>query len=146
MTFLSAVVFRLRPLSYPDTDMFILLCALNQKDSLLNIRLVRPSELITGGNISAILTLDRFKWIGEVKHYSPRSQKVLAVTRCDLTDSSNGDEITDEMINIARKDLKLEAAYKVSAKTGENVDEMFEDIARRVKVKPVKRVNFCNPL
>ena len=50
------------------------------------------------------------------------------------------------MINMARRDLKLEAVYKVSAKTGENVDEMFEDIARRVKVKPVKRVNFCNPL
>ena len=68
------------------------------------------------------------------------------MTRCDLTDSSNGDEISDEMINMARRDLKLEAVYKVSAKTGENVDEMFEDIARRVKVKPVKRVNFCNPL
>ena len=68
------------------------------------------------------------------------------MTGCDLTDSSNEEEISDEMINIARTDLKLEAAYKVSAKTGENVDEMFEDIARRVKVKPVKRVNFCNPL
>ena len=68
------------------------------------------------------------------------------MTGCDLTDSSNEEEISDEMINIARRDLKLEAAYKVSSKTGENVDEMFEDIARRVKVKPVKRVNFCNPL
>ena len=74
-----------------------------------------------------------------MKHYSPNSQKVLVVTGCDLTDSSNGDEITDEMINMAQRDLKLEAAYKVSAKTGENVDEMFEDIARRVKGKPVKR-------
>ena len=81
-----------------------------------------------------------------MKHYCPNSQKVLAVTGCDLTDSSNDDEITDEMINIATRDLKLEAAYKVSAKTGENIDEMFEDIARRVKVKPVKRVNFCRPL
>ena len=77
-----------------------------------------------------------------MKHYSPNSQKVLVVTGCDLTET----EITDEMINMARRDLKLEAAYKVSAKTGENVDAMFEDIARRVKVKPVKRVNFCNPL
>ena len=79
-----------------------------------------------------------------MKHYSPNSQKVLVVTGCDLTDCDR--EITDEMINMATRDLKLEAAYKVSAKTGENVDAMFEDIARRVKVKPVKRVNFCNPL
>ena len=81
-----------------------------------------------------------------MKHFSPNSQKVLVVTGCDLSDSNNNDEISDEMINIAMRDLKLEAAYKVSAKTGENVEEMFEDIARRVKVKPVKRVNFCKPL
>ena len=136
-------MFRLRPLSYTDTDMFILLCTLSQKDSLLNIRLVGQTSLCMRNSINVIL---RFKWIREVKHFSPNSQKVLAVTGCDLTDSNNEDEISDEMINIARRDLKLEAAYKVSAKTGENVDEMFEDIARRVKVKPVKRVNFCNPL
>ena len=81
-----------------------------------------------------------------MKHYSPNSRKVLAVTRCDLTDSSNTEEITDEEINGAKRDLELEAAYKVSAKTGENVEEMLEDIARRVKVKPVKRVSFCRPL
>ena len=82
-----------------------------------------------------------------MKHFSPNSQKVLAVTGCDLADSNNAEEISDEMINIAKSDLKLEAAYKVSGKTGENVDEMFEDIARRVKVKPPKRLrSICNPL
>ena len=39
MTISSAFLLRLRPLSYTDTDMFILLCTLSQKDSLLNIRL-----------------------------------------------------------------------------------------------------------
>ena len=141
MTILAAVVFRLRPLSYTDTDMFILLCTLNQKDSLLNIR----SDLAMRNSIRYFSAV-RFKWIREVKHFSPNSQKVLAVTGCDLADSNNAEEISDEMMNIAKSDLKLEAAYKVSAKTGENVDEMFEDIARRVKVKPVKRVGFCNPL
>ena len=81
-----------------------------------------------------------------MKHFSPDSQKVLVVTACDLADDSNEDEITDEMMNLARKDLKLEAAYKVSAKTGENVDAMFEDIARRVKVKTKRSTGFCNPL
>ena len=45
------IVFRLRPLSYTDTDIFILLCARNQKDSLLNIRLVSQSSELTPGNI-----------------------------------------------------------------------------------------------
>ena len=36
---LISFLLRLRPLSYTDTDMFILLCTLSQKDSLLNIRL-----------------------------------------------------------------------------------------------------------
>ena len=114
---------RLRPLSYTDTDLFILLCTLQDRDSLLNIR---------------------FKWIREVKHYSPNSKKVLVVTACDLADPSNQKEITDEMINVAKKDMGLVASYKVSAKTGENVDAMFEDIAKLVKDKPVRVSNFCN--
>ena len=116
-------MFRLRPLSYTDTDLFILLCTLQQRDSLLNIR---------------------FKWIREVKHYSPNSKKVLAVTACDLADPSNPEEITDEMISVAKRDLGLVNTYKVSAKTGENVDAMFEDIARLVKDKPNRVPTFCN--
>ena len=61
------------------------------------------------------------------------------MTGCDLSDSNNNDEISDEMINIAMRDLKLEAAYKVSAKTGENVEDVVS-----VTVKP--RRNTQNSL
>ena len=45
VTFSSIIaMIRLRPLSYTDTDLFILLCTLDNKDSLLNIRSV-PSHI-----------------------------------------------------------------------------------------------------
>ena len=119
VTFSSIIaMIRLRPLSYTDTDLFILLCTLDNKDSLLNIRSV-PLTLL-----SFLISLTRFKWIREVRHFSPNSKKVLVVTACDLADDSNANEITDNMINAAKRDLRLDATYKVSALTGENVEEM----------------------
>lgn len=72
------VLTRLRTLSYTDTDLFILLCSLGSKESLLNIR----SELEVKVEFERFVL--RFKWIREVRHFSPRSQKVLVVTGCDL--------------------------------------------------------------
>ena len=62
-------------------------------------------------------------------HYCPRSKKVLVISSCDLDNK----EITDEDLEAARKDLRMEAVYRVSAKTGEGVQEMFLDIGRLIK-------------
>ena len=41
-----------------------------------------------------------------------------------LADDSKDDQITDQMISAAKKNLRLNETYKVSALTGENVDNM----------------------
>ena len=86
---------RLRPLSYPQTDVFVVCFAVD--------------SLATYENI------DR-KWIPEIKHHCPTVPIILAATKIDLRE----DKATIE--NMAKKDLSpipkvkgLELAKKIEA-------------------------------
>ena len=56
---------RLRPLSYPDTDIFLVCFSLVCKTSLDNVLV---------------------KWIPEIEHYSPNAPVILVGTKADLRD------------------------------------------------------------
>ena len=64
------------------------------------------------------------------------------VNKCDLVGQGdqNDLQVTEEMINMAKKDLKMDKLFIVSAKTGEGVDDMFVEVAKlaskRVTARP----------
>ncbi|CAF1044939.1 unnamed protein product [Rotaria sp. Silwood1] len=125
---------RLRPLSYPDTDVILMCFAIDSPDSLENI----PE-----------------KWTPECKHFCPNVPIVLVGNKKDL----RNDETTKrELMKMKQEPVRSEAgrnmAEKIgavgylecSAKTKEGVREVFEYAARAALARKKKRKNPCSLL
>ena len=100
---------RLRPLSYPDTDVFLLCCAVDDD--------------IEGDNI-----LD--EWAPELKDHMPRTPVILVGTKSDLRE--NTDNLEDEgmsnfeaRVKLAKR-IKAVAYLECSAFTEEGVQAVFD--------------------
>jgi len=103
---------RLRPLSYPGSDVVILCFSLCHKPSYDAIRI---------------------KWYPEVKHYIPNVPQVLVGTKLDLREhfqqnpSPDHELVTTEMGQALCDELKALKYVEVSAKTKQNLEGMFKD-------------------
>jgi len=121
---------RLRPLSYPDTDVILMCFSIDSPDSLENI-------------------LE--KWHPEVKHFCPNVPIVLVANKKDLRNDSN---TIKELAKMKQEPVKADdgrqMAEKInafgylecSARTKEGVREVFEMATRaalQVKHKKKKR-------
>lgn len=105
---------RLRPLSYPDTDIILMCYNISEEDSFANVV---------------------EKWTPEVKHFCPNVPTVLVGNKLDLRNEANYNEEEDK--NERKKFVTTEKGrelakkcgaidfFEVSAKTGENVTECF---------------------
>uniref|UniRef100_A0AAV2LYU9 Ubiquitin carboxyl-terminal hydrolase n=1 Tax=Knipowitschia caucasica TaxID=637954 RepID=A0AAV2LYU9_KNICA len=126
---------RLRPLSYPDTDVILMCFSVDSPDSLENI----PE-----------------KWTPEVKHFCPNVPIILVGNKKDLR---NDEHTRRELAKMKQEPVKLEdgrematriAAYgyqECSAKTKEGVREVFELATRAALVsKKRNKKNGCNLL
>uniref|UniRef100_T1JJW0 Ras-like GTP-binding protein RhoL n=1 Tax=Strigamia maritima TaxID=126957 RepID=T1JJW0_STRMM len=110
---------RLRPLSYPQTDVFILCYSVDNKTSFSNIA---------------------SKWCPEVRHYCPKVPIVLVATKNDLRKERPFKCVTT--YEGKRLCAKIRAAKYVecSAKTRHGLEEVFREAARSVlKPKSIKR-------
>eukprot|EP01126_Amoeba_proteus_P019418 TRINITY_DN19_c0_g1_i24.p1 TRINITY_DN19_c0_g1~~TRINITY_DN19_c0_g1_i24.p1 ORF type:complete len:176 (-),score=35.82 TRINITY_DN19_c0_g1_i24:63-590(-) len=103
---------RLRPLSYPGSDI-VLLCF----------------SLVTEGSLDSI----KEKWFPEVDHYLPETPTILVGTKADLRDSKTPDPstgefspVSDEQVQALAKEIGSQAFIPVSAKTGTNLKKVFE--------------------
>eukprot|EP00092_Neocalanus_flemingeri_P012023 GFUD01012960.1.p1 GENE.GFUD01012960.1~~GFUD01012960.1.p1 ORF type:complete len:186 (-),score=64.12 GFUD01012960.1:197-754(-) len=114
---------KLRPLSYPKTDVLLLLCSMAKQVTLDNMKL---------------------KWIKEVNHYCPRTKKILVINKSDLQDQAGA--LTDENVEAAYKSMKFDAMFKVSAMTGENVDSLIQATGRLAMERIRKRDRLCQIL
>ena len=118
---------RLRPLSYPDTDVIIMCFSIDSPDSLQNII---------------------EKWSPEVKHFCPNVPIILVGNKKDLR---NDNSTLKELRRVNQIPVKSEDAQSVaneinafaylecSAKTKDGVREVFEMAARakpRAQKKP----------
>ena len=109
---------RVRPLSYPDTDVILMCFSINSPDSLKNI----PK-----------------KWTPEVKQYCPNVPIILVGNKKDLRNDPN---TIKELGKIKQEPVKLEegsamaeqinafAYHECSAKSKEEVREVFDTAAR----------------
>ena len=113
---------RLRPLSYPDTDVILMCFAVDSPDSLENISV---------------------KWTPEVQHFCPNVPYVLIATKKDLRTELMGKEgvtiIRPEQGKQMQEKIGAFAYLECSAKTREGVREVFETATRAALSNRTKR-------
>lgn len=126
---------RLRPLSYPDTDVILMCFSIDSPDSLENI----PE-----------------KWTPEVKHFCPNVPIILVGNKKDLrNDESTRKELAKMKQEPVRYQEGISMAEKIcaanyiecSAKTKDGVREVFETATRAaLQVKKKKKGLKCRIL
>ncbi|XP_062592570.1 ras-like GTP-binding protein rhoA [Saccostrea cucullata] len=123
---------RLRPLSYPDTDVILMCYSIDNPDSLVNIR---------------------EKWTPEVKHFCPNVPIVLVGNK---KDTRTDPEVIKELELEKKEPVKAQegqaiaehirafAFIECSAKTQEGVRKVFETATRAaLQVKKKRRIKKC---
>ena len=125
---------RLRPLSYPDTDVILMCFSIDSPDSLENI----PE-----------------KWTPEVRHFCPNVPIILVGNKKDLRNDEN---TRRELAKMKQEPVKAEdgraMAEKISAfnylecsaKTKEGVREVFETATRAALQVKKKKKTKCSIL
>ncbi|XP_042364360.1 rho-related GTP-binding protein RhoA-D-like [Plectropomus leopardus] len=126
---------RLRPLSYPDTDVILMCFSIDSPDSLENI----PE-----------------KWTPEVKHFCPSVPIILVGNKKDLR---NDEHTRRELAKMKQEPVKIEEGREMasrisafgylecSAKTKDGVREVFEMATRAaLQVKKKKKRSGCTLL
>lgn len=125
---------RLRPLSYPDTDVILMCFSIDSPDSLENI----PE-----------------KWTPEVRHFCPTVPIVLVGNKKDLRFDDN---VRRELSKSKQEPVKTEdgramaekigafAYLECSAKLNEGVREVFETATRAALQTKKKGRKLCNLL
>ncbi|XP_055332732.1 ras-like GTP-binding protein RHO [Paramacrobiotus metropolitanus] len=111
---------RLRPLSYPNTDVILICFSVDNPSSLDNVRNV---------------------WVPEVRHFCPKTPLVLVGNKKDLRNDRTVLEQLQkqrqepvkgsEAKNLAEK-IGAYGYYENSAKTGDGVQEVFQAACRAI--------------
>jgi small GTP-binding protein len=113
---------RLRPLSYPQTDLFVLCYSVAEARSFVQLE----------------------EWVAEIKHHEPRVPFVLVALQTDLRDADGGDGkacITTAQGQAKAQALGAKAFHEVSNKTQAGVEEAKQavfDAAVDAKKNPVE--------
>ena len=126
---------RLRPLYYPDTDVFLLCFSVVDPDSFANIA-------------------DR--WFPEIEHHCPGVPKILVGTKLDLRDyeaeierlkAMNQSPITQKQGKAMRKKIGAMAYMECSALTQVGLRAVFDEAIKVVLFPdPVKEKKGCTLL
>jgi small GTP-binding protein len=123
---------RLRPLSYPQTDVFLICFSLVAPISFENVRA---------------------KWYPEVSHYCPNTPLILVGTKLDLRDSAGNTDIpagrdrsgkssvvSSQMGNQLAKDIKAFKYLECSALNQKGLKNVFDEAIRAVLCpEPIKK-------
>ena len=117
---------RLRPLSYPDTDVLLFCFAVDSQRSLEHIQR---------------------RWYPEAEHFLAGVPKILVGLKADLRDSDNG---VKRAASLVRPEEAQDVAFKVgasayiecSARTRDGVEGVFEKAIRAVWDKEREESKF----
>jgi len=122
---------RLRALSYPETDVFLLCFSVVSPASFDNIKT---------------------KWYPEISHHCPGAKCILVGTKIDLREDKatmeklKGEKApTYEMGKKMAEDIGAEAYFECSALTQEGLKKVFEEAIRAVIGRPDKPTGMTKP-
>jgi len=122
---------RLRALSYPETDVFLLCFSVVSPASFDNIKT---------------------KWYPEISHHCPGAKCILVGTKIDLREDKatmenlKGEKApTYEMGKKMAEDIGAEAYFECSALTQEGLKKVFEEAIRAVIGRPDKPLGTTKP-
>jgi Ras-related C3 botulinum toxin substrate 1 len=127
---------RLRPLSYPQTDVFLICFSIVSPPSFDNVKAkVRVSRIGAGQGA------DMSQWYPEIDHHAPNVPIILVGTKLDLRD----DEATKESLRqkkmapiqyeqavMVAKEIKAQKYLECSALTQRNLKSVFDEAIRYV--------------
>eukprot|EP01130_Rhizamoeba_saxonica_P011639 TRINITY_DN4839_c0_g4_i1.p1 TRINITY_DN4839_c0_g4~~TRINITY_DN4839_c0_g4_i1.p1 ORF type:complete len:193 (-),score=60.47 TRINITY_DN4839_c0_g4_i1:126-704(-) len=127
---------RLRPLSYPETDVFVIAFSIVNPASLENVRA---------------------KWYPEVSHHCPNTPIILAGTKMDLRDdpetieklqSKRQEPVVAETAQAMAEEVGAYKYMECSALTQAGLQEIFIEAIRAVLTPPTikKKGGKCNVL
>ena len=118
---------RLRPLSYPQSDVFLVAFAVDSRTSFDNVKA---------------------KWVPEVRHYCPGVPILLVGTKVDLRKQGQGSVSAEEGLELARK-LGATKYVECSALSQKGLKNVFDEAIRTVLVplepKKKRRLFGCLP-
>jgi len=127
---------RLRPLSYPQTDVFLVCFSVISSSSFENVKT---------------------KWVPEIQHHAPNVPILLVGTKSDLRKDDNTIKqlnsrqqtmVTVEAAQGMAKEIGAVNFLECSALTQEGLKQVFDDAIRAAMSKPIKPNNRipCNLL
>lgn len=112
---------RLRPLSYPNTDVFLICFSLNTTTSFENIK---------------------SKWYAEIRHHAPGVPFIIVGTKLDTRNASktnDGRFITKMQGEALKEELKAFKYVECSARTQEGLKQVFDEAIRCVLINNQKK-------
>lgn len=101
---------RLRPLSYPNTDVFLICFSLDSATSFENVK---------------------SKWIPEIQYHAPGVPFILVGTKLDVREG-DGRFITKQQGDSLKEELKANKYLECSARTQEGLKQVFDEAIRCV--------------
>ena len=116
---------RLRPLSYPQTDLFIVTFAVTSSSSYENVRT---------------------KWIPELQNYAPGVPFILVGTKSDMRVEQESTHLPKSAGEKLNGELKGQAYLECSAKTQDGLKLVFDTAIQTVisaRRKPAKQGKKC---
>eukprot|EP01105_Mastigella_eilhardi_P020558 TRINITY_DN4904_c0_g1_i1.p1 TRINITY_DN4904_c0_g1~~TRINITY_DN4904_c0_g1_i1.p1 ORF type:complete len:672 (-),score=95.48 TRINITY_DN4904_c0_g1_i1:56-1990(-) len=117
---------RLRPLSYPQTDIFLMCYSVASRASFENIRT---------------------KWVPEIEHFWPFAPRILVATKVDLRSPNNEEQFAARNINPIEfgegvqmaTEMNCYGFVEVSSLEGVNLQLLFDTAIRAAVSEPDKR-------
>ncbi|ELP85274.1 RAC GTPase, putative [Entamoeba invadens IP1] len=127
---------QLRPLSYPNTDLFLLCFSVISRTSF--------------NNITA-------KWLPEIRHYEPKCRVMLVGTKTDCRNDEavlrklaedNQKPLTTEDGERLAKEIKASCYMECSALTRSGLNQVFDEALHTVlnQTQQAKKTKFCTLL
>ncbi|XP_037892337.1 ras-like GTP-binding protein RhoL isoform X1 [Glossina fuscipes] len=113
---------RLRPLSYPNTNCFLLCYSISSRASFENIK---------------------SKWWPEIRHFSNNVPVVLVGTKLDLRIANSEKFVTTTEGRRLRKEIHAHSLVECSAKKKLHLNTVFEEAVRAVEKKPKNKPHQC---
>ena len=128
---------RLRPLSYPQTDVFLICFSIVSPPSFDNVK-AKASALACAPSFRGMLTW-AFKWYPEIEHHAPNVPIILVGTKLDLRDhkptidglrQKRMEPVSYEQALAVSRDIRAHKYLECSALTQRNLKSVFDEAIR----------------